>query len=152
MPPEHFERLERIKAVEREYSAIRLAADRLLSAAESDSTILRGGMGLKVKDVRRAVEHLEGTSIIRLFGDFESSLRLFWPGARSTGAPSRARDLLDGVAAACRIPYNQIQNAHNVRLYRNALVHERGEAIEPISISTSRGYLRTFFSFLSPFW
>jgi hypothetical protein len=152
MPPEHFERLERIKAVEREHSAIRLAADRLLAAAESDSTILRGGAGLKIKDVRHAVQRLEGTYIIRLFAEFETSLRLFWPRARSTDSPSRTRDLLDGVAATCRIHDVQFQKAHSVRLYRNALVHEQGEAVEPMSISTSRKYLCQFFSFLSGYW
>jgi len=152
MPPEFFERVARIKAVEREYSATRLATDRLLAAAEQDPTVLGQNRDLRVRDVRDASKHLEGTYIIRLFAEFESALRMFWPRARSTDAPSRTRDLLDGVAATCKIQNEQIQNAHSVRLYRNALVHERGEAVETISISTSRGYLCEFFSFLSRYW
>jgi hypothetical protein len=149
---EYFYRISRIKAVEREYSASRLATDRLVAAAELDSTVLGHGRDLRVRDVRDASDHLEGTYIIRLFAEFESALRVFWPKVRRSGAPARTRDLLDGVAATCRILHEQLENAHSVRLYRNALVHHRDEVPLPITIAASRGYLCEFFSFLSGYW
>jgi hypothetical protein len=152
MRPEYFHRFARIKAVEREHSASRLAIDRLLAAVEQDPTVLGHHPDLRVRDVRDASTHLEGTYVIRLFAEFESALRAFWPRARGSDAPTRTRDLFDGVAATCRIQNEQISHAHSVRLYRNALVHERGELAEPISLSRARGYLCEFFSFLSPYW
>src|SRR5205823_9712518 len=98
-----FEWLARIKAVEREHSATRLAVDRLLSAAQRDPSVL-SAEELRVRDVRQASDRLDGTYIVRLFAEFESGLRLFWPSARSTDAPSRVRDLLDGVAARSGFP------------------------------------------------
>ena len=97
-------------------------------------------------------ERLDGTYIIRLFAEFETGLRLFWPTAKGTDPPSRTRDLLDGVAAYRRIPHDELKNAHAVREYRNLLVHERDEAMEPIPIADARHQLIKFFSFLPPNW
>src|SRR5438477_5339863 len=137
MPDKAFEWLERIKAVEREHAATRLAVDRLLSAAQHDPTVLPSEK-IRVRDVRQASARLDGTFIIRLFAEFETGLRLFWPSARATDAPSRARDLLDGVAATQRVPHDDLANAHAVREYRNSLVHEREEPEAPISVPIAR--------------
>ena len=58
---------------------------------------------------------LELTYIIRLFAEFETGLRLFWPTARGTEPPGRTRDLVDGIAATRRIPFQELVNAHAVR-------------------------------------
>lgn len=149
MPHKTHEWCRRIKNVERlEYLAARLAIDHLLAAAERDSTILP--RNLRVRDVRRAAERLEGTYIIRLFAEFESGLRLFWETTRSTHPPTQ--DLLNGVAATRGIPHDKLMNAHTVREYRNSLVHEREEPTVPIAIAESRSHLCRFFSYLPPEW
>src|SRR5687767_8209414 len=102
--------LRKIKAVEREHSSTRLATERLLEEARHDSTILRGNLTLR--DIGNSSERLDGTYIIRLFAEFETGLRLFWPTARGTDPPSRTRDLLDGVAATRRIPDDNRISAH----------------------------------------
>jgi hypothetical protein len=99
-----------------------------------------------------ASARLDGTYVIRLFAEFETGLRLYWLAARKTDPPGRMRDLLDGVAAARRIPYDQLKEAHVVRDYRNSLLHERQEEAEPIPIAAARGHLCRFFSFLPPKW
>jgi hypothetical protein len=85
-----------------------------------------------------------------LFAEFETGLRLFWPSARANEPPGRTRDLMDGVAATRRIPDDELRNAHAVRGYRNTLVHEREEDIDPISIAEARKHLCKFLSFLTP--
>jgi hypothetical protein len=147
MPLNH-EWQERIKAVGRQYDAVQLATSRLLDAGKRDPTILTGGM--TYRDVVDASKALEGTYIIRLFAEFETGLRLFWETVRDTNP--RTRDLLDGLAAMRDIPDGQCDNAHLVREYRNSLVHEREEAVEPIPIAAARGFLCRFFSFLPPKW
>jgi hypothetical protein len=142
--------LGRIKAVEREYSAVRLAADRLLAQARDDANLLRGEATLR--DLVNASQRLDGTYSIRLFAEFETGLRLFWTSARGADPPSRARDLLDGIAATRRIPYDQLQGAHAVREYRNSLLHEREEQAEPIPVAVARGNLCRYFSFLPLSW
>jgi hypothetical protein len=150
MPPKRTEWLQRIKAIEREHTVTRLAVRRLLESANRDPTILKGDVTLR--DIGHAAGRLEGTYLIRLFAEFETGLRLFWPTAKGTEPPGRTRDLLDGIASARRIPPDQLTNAHAVREYRNSLVHEREEETAPIPIAQARGHLCTFFSFLPLNW
>ncbi|MCI0464288.1 MAG: hypothetical protein L0Z62_45720 [Gemmataceae bacterium] len=138
----------RIKAVERQYAAVQLATSRLLDAGRRDPTLLKGNV--EYRHLVEAEKALEGTYLIRLFAEFETGLRLFWDTVRDTN--SRTRDLLDGVAALRVIPDEQRNNAHEVRAYRNSLVHEREEEVEPIPIAVARGYLCRFFSFLPYEW
>jgi hypothetical protein len=147
MPQQH-EWQARIKAVEREHSAMRLAADHLLEASQLDPTIVRGD--LKRRDIARAAQGLDGTYVIRLFAEFETRLRQYWETARDSHPPMR--DLLNALAAMCGIPDDQRDHVHLVRVYRNSLVHEREEEVDPIPIAVARGYLCHFFSFLPPHW
>jgi hypothetical protein len=150
MPSNKFEWIRRIKAVEREHTATRFATDRLIDIAHNNPTALRDD--LRVHDLKNASDQLEGTYIIRLFAEFETSLRLFWFSSRKRDPPSRTRDLLDGVGAGRKIPHKQIQNAHVVREYRNALVHEREKDMESISIEQSRSHLCYYLNFLPLEW
>ncbi len=150
MPHDRFDWLRRIKAVEREHSAARFGTERLLAAAEQDPNVLQGE--LAIRDLRAASEGLEGTYLIRLFAEFETALRLFWEAARQTDPPTRTRDLLDGIAATRRIPYEQLQSAHAVREYRNCLVHARQETAQPVPIRKARGHLCRYLAFLPPYW
>jgi hypothetical protein len=136
--PHNHEWQTRIKAVAREYLAIRQATDRFWESAQRDPLIIR------------ASENLSGTSIIRLYAEFETGLRSYWDQARDSNP--RTRDLLDGLAALCRIPDEQKKNAHAVRDYRNSLVHERQEQLGAISIAVARGHLCRFMSFLPAKW
>jgi hypothetical protein len=150
MPHDRYDWIRRIKSVEREYASMRLATNRLLDESRRDSTILRED--LKLRDIVNASGFLEGTYIIRLFAEFETGLRLFWPTAKRPDPPGRTRDLIDGVAATRRIPDDERTNAHDVREYRNFLVHEREEEVVPISIAKAGSHLCRFFSFLPLTW
>jgi hypothetical protein len=139
----------RIKAVEREFLAMRLAADRLLDAARRAPTALLGRM--EPRDLVRASEALEGTYLTRMFAEFETGLRLYWNTLRDTNP--RTTDLLNSLAGQRGIPDQQLENAHVVRKYRNILVHEReDEDVEPLSVAVDRRHLCHFFSFLPLEW
>jgi hypothetical protein len=127
---------------------VRLATNNLLQAAQRDPGVLQGD--LRYRDITHASERLDGTYVIRLFAEFETGLRLYWDSVRDTNP--RTRDLLNGVAALCGIPDEQRENAHLVRAYRNSLVHEREEEVEPLPVALARGYLCHFFSFLPHRW
>jgi len=150
MPSETAGRIQRIRSVEVEYLAARFALDRLKVEGAVDPSGFP--VDVSIRSARRASDHLAGTYAIRLFAEFETALRLFWVTARVTAPPGRTRDLLDGVAATCRIPPAQLADAHSVREYRNALVHEREVAVPPISMAEARGYLSRFLGFLPRHW
>lgn len=147
MPHKH-EWQSRIKAVEREYIAMRQAADRFRHAAFNDPTILQ--QNLRHREIVAAADNLEGTYIVRLFAEFETGVRQYW--TANWDSYPKTIDLMEGLAARCQIPDLQRENAHLVRDYRNGLLHEREDQLKPIAIATARGYLCHFFSFLPPRW
>ena len=65
-------------------------------------------------------------------------------------------DLLQAVAARQLIPDTWLREAHGVREYRNALVHDPSEgaeqAVEAVPLSAARQRLVRFFSLLPPDW
>lgn len=148
MPHELREWIRKIRSIERDHSSARLALDQLLDRARRDPNIL--GADLKLQDIINASNRLEGTYVIRLFAEFETGLRLFWATIRETEPPTK--HLLDGIAARRGIPFDHLASAHQMRAYRNALVHERDEGIRPIPIAEARGSLCRFMAFLPPTW
>ena len=73
--PHNHEWQSRIKAVEREYVAMRQAADRFRQAALDDPTILEGN--LRQGEIVVASKNLEGTYVMRLFAEFETGARQY---------------------------------------------------------------------------
>jgi hypothetical protein len=146
--PNNYEWQIRIKAVEREYEAMRQGAEHFQQAARADPTILQGDW--RHREIVKASRNLEGTYLIRLFAEFETGARQYWGTQRDTHP--KTAELLDGLAARCGIPTRYRANAHAVREYRNALVHEREDRPKPLLIAEARGYLCTFFSFLPQQW
>jgi hypothetical protein len=140
----------RIKAVEREYYAARFSVDRALEQVRTDPTILTGD--LRVREIERTAEFLEGTYIMRLFAEFESGVRLYFRLTTKRRPPSKTEDLLNSVASRRAIPHQQLKNAHKVRDYRNDLVHERYEVGEPMTIKDARSHLCYYISFLPRVW
>jgi hypothetical protein len=147
MPHKH-EWQSRIKSVEREYAAMRQAADRFAQKALDDPNILHEN--LRYGEIVEASRNLEATYVIRLFAEFESGARQYWRTERPTRPP--ASGLIDGLAARCGIPDTQRHNADLVREYRNGLVHECEDSTEPLPISMARSHLCHFFSFLPEQW
>ena len=146
--PHNHEWQSRIKAVEREFLAMRQATDYFLQAALSDPTILLENV--LHREIIRAAQHLEGTYIVRLFAEFETGARQYWE-ANWPSYPKTV-DLLNGLGARCGIPDTPRDHAHLVREYRNHLVHERKGQPAAVSMAVARGYLCHFFSFLPRQW
>jgi hypothetical protein len=71
--PSNYEWLSRIKDVEREYVAMRQAADRFLRHAKGDPTILE--QNLEYNEIEMASRNLESTYVMRLFAEFETAAR-----------------------------------------------------------------------------
>jgi hypothetical protein len=140
--------LERIKAVWREYLVARAAVELFMTALERDATELP--VNTKVRDAQAMSDNLEGTYLIRLFAAFESGLRSYYATIRDTEPPTK--DLIDTISARRQIPDDLRDEVHEVREYRNALVHEDGEEIEPIPIDQVRSRICTFFARLPDTW
>jgi len=144
--------ISRIKEVEREYKIARIALDRLIVDADHDSSITQD---LRSRDIRKAVERLEGTYIIRLFAEFETGLRSYWLSTKKKKqkqTATHAKLLVDRIGGKHVKENDLISSVHVVRKYRNALIHEREIDAVPVPIPTARAHLCKFFAQLPHDW
>jgi hypothetical protein len=148
------QRLDRLKAIEREFNVARLASERLTEFLRRDSSLLTG-YDLGGADVTAYVSHLEATYLLRLFAEFEACLRdwwrIGWKKGRATRKPHTA-DLISQVAAKRSISSGDRDKVHAVREYRNALTHEESAEADPVSFAIARSSLSKFLSWLPPDW
>jgi len=103
-----------------------------------------------MRDVGNANRHLEGTYLIRLFAEFETGLRLYWETVKNTHP--KTEPLLNSIATRQKISHDLINAIHQVRKYRNSLVHEREDETTPVSLSSARSTICHFLSRLPESW
>jgi len=75
-----------------------------------------------------------------------------WKNAFHRRSQPKTEDLLNGTAAIRSVQPPELDRAHLVRRYRNAIVHEGGEAPEAVSLGQAKSYLCLFFSRLPLTW
>jgi hypothetical protein len=104
-----------------------------------------------LRDIMAAPDRLAETYVVRLFSEFESALKSFLR-AQKIRIPAKAELLVNKVRDRTRIPVADAQNVHNVRDYRNSLVHDRQQPAAPVSVRDTTRYLTTFLSWLQRTW
>lgn len=131
--------MDRIKAAEREYFA---TAD----AVSRRSRSLRESMGpppttTSLRDLDAAADNLGPTYLIRVWAQFESALRSYR--RHITGDVDDrigAKNLIDwtaGVKQGRSISSTVVGDVHQVREYRNHLVHDRDDPSPPPAIPSA---------------
>lgn len=152
--PELYEIFDRLKATLREYRAV---AD----AVEQQLTEVQGGRseppsGTSLQDYASARLHLEPTYLVRMWAEFESALRSYRRYlVKDPGDNIRAFDLINwarGIEAGRKVDDAYADLVHEVRRYRNSLVHEREEAIPAVALEEARHRLSAYLSKLPPHW
>lgn len=138
----------RIAGVELEFVAARAAADALICGLERGD--IARPRNPDAWDVPGMSANLEGTYLIRLFAAFEAGLRSYWGVVR--GTEPQARDLIEAVGAKRSVPPADREAVHNVREYRNSLIHERSQEPEPLTMADARGRLQRYFARLPERW
>ena len=107
------ERMERIRAVEREHQAAVKAVELLAERLRADPAF-GADDEWRFRDARNLRANLEATFLIRLFAEFEAGLRDAWRNTfRRTTHPTM-RDLLEAVARLRLIPQDWLDDAHEV--------------------------------------
>ena len=157
MPHSRYDWALRIKATEREYHAVRVAVDWLLSATADeihDITEQRQWDDLAAADTYAADRHLEATYIIRMFSVFERAIGSYWrllPGNDVRDVKGDVR--INEVGATCVILQDIIDEAQAVRAHRNNLVHRRIEDhYAAMAFADARAKLLTYLDELPKQW
>lgn len=139
---------DRIREAEGEYHAASLAVARLLIEAGKGQADMRE-KGLSHADIRRCQCNLEATYIVRVFAQFEATLRTFWrpPGKHAALPRTYIKHLMDKTATRTRMPHEVLQQAQQVRDCRNGLVHEEATGSQ-MTLAQCRSHLCRFLSHL----
>lgn len=154
MPHNRFEWIDRLKSVERQHRVVRWAVQRLyLTALEGQ---VDSPAGTTPRDLMAAAESVEPTYLVRLWAEFETALLSYYRALRGDPeARIRAFDLvntLSGVRRGRAVADAVRDAVHEVREYRNSLVHERDDPAPRVPISEARRRLNTFLGKLPETW
>ena len=93
-------RLERMRAIEREWLVASIAAGRFGERLRANPSALAEKQ-LETADYRNFRDNLEPTYLIRVFAEFEAGLREAWALAFHQTTSPRMRDLIDAFSARC---------------------------------------------------
>jgi hypothetical protein len=103
-----------------------------------------------LKDIKECNADLEPTYLIRIYSEFEVTLRDYWKRRLGKRTQPKAEVLMNRIASHQHMRTDILGNAHAVRDFRNSLVH--GGAAKPVTIDEAKKYLCQFLSDLPPQW
>jgi hypothetical protein len=154
--PERRELMDRIKGAEREYYAVAHAVARHRPAVRAGDVVLPPATS--PRDLGAAADRLEPTYLIRVWAEFETALRSYR--RYITGDPEDrigTENLINwtaGVRQGRAISEDVRDDVHEVREYRNVLVHERDDQEPPpaIAIDVARRRLNIYLQKLPERW
>jgi hypothetical protein len=95
--------------------------------------------------------NIQITYLVRLFAEFEAILRDYWLNGRGRTTTPRMADLMSSITAYCFMNQDDVQNAHEVREYRNDVVH-RHEQDPRFDFQACRSRLACFIRWLPQKW
>ena len=135
---------QRLAAIREEYQAVESA---VAYAAQEWNTAHRNDIfraaSVQIAQINRARQRLSDTYIVRAFSEFEAILRETRQ-ASGGRVPNKAEALINRAASRGRIPNRIRDNAHTVRAYRNAIVHQNAAIALPQTFETALSSLNRF--------
>ena len=110
-----------------EFEAGRFALSQTLRALEADGDVVQAAAGEDVAqgDVWRCRANMQITYVIRLFAEFEGILLDFWHDGLKRRTTPKVKVVMDRVADLRGMSPAHRTAAHDVREYRNEIIHER---------------------------
>jgi len=149
------QRLLRIANVAQEFLAAKTAADWLQSRQEADPCF-GNQFGWEAKAGIAFGENLEATYIVRMYAEFEAGLRDYWKTHLKRDTHPRMMELVRHAIPNQMFSQDAIDDADDVREYRNHLVHdledEVPEGLRAFSVAEAKRCLCPYFARLDARW
>ncbi len=144
------DRFERLKAVDRMVLAARYAFAYYLGYSEKDPSLLTQAQ-LRIRDIRDSAAELDDTFLIRVFAEFEMTLRDYWHNALRHATEPAVSILIDRIASKRYVRYDDLKSVHQIREYRNSVVHDR-RMVNRVTLPEARSSLCKFLAYLPASW
>lgn len=106
---------------------------------------------LTLADMRAFANELHDIYFARMFASFESSLRHYGrTRIRNTKPPTQ--QLVSRIAERLGVPQDVLDTVHEIRDFRNYLIHEEHEVKRRFTLEEASGYLNTYLARLPLEW
>lgn len=152
--PRLYQVFRRLKATCREYEVVLDATVRVRDAVRANE--ISAPPKTSLRDYESAIVQLESTYLVRLWAEFESMLRSYRRHRVGNANDSiRAFDLVNwaqGIEEGRKVDAGMRDLVHEVREYRNSLVHERDDLADSVDIEEARQRLSLYLSKLPDQW
>ncbi len=141
---------DRIDQVVSHYQTAVQAVRLLIRLAEDQPKYLRDN-NLDLNELRALLEEFHEVYFARMFACFEADLRHFW---RTTVRDTKplTEQLLSSIAGRRTVPQDVLAAVHEIREFRNYLLHEEHEARRPITIDEGSRRMNAFLAWLPLEW
>jgi hypothetical protein len=106
---------------------------------------------LTLAEMRSLVVELHDLYFARMFATFESSLRHYWR-TRVRDTKPVTEQLLSSIAGRLGVPQDTLDAVHEIRNFRNYLIHEEHEPQRRIAIDEASRHLNTYLARLPGEW
>jgi hypothetical protein len=149
-----WEAFDKLRSIQDELEAARFSISRTLREVYSDATTLaETDYVLRPSQIRDCAVNLDVTYLLRLFAEYEGILRDFWAAIRPSPHRrlTRMEVLMDRIATVRQIPRDVIEDAHEVRDFRNAFIHDHSHA-DNLIFGECKSRLSFFISYLPRMW
>jgi hypothetical protein len=134
---------------ERASSFVRISRQQALGNPRFLQTLNRSG--IIDTHINNLLVQMGPMYLIRIFAKFENVLRNYRQSIGKSGTV-KTQDLIDSIAGRHGISGDDAGDVHDVRRYRNSLIHEEHRTSREISVVEARASLSKFLSFLPDHW
>ncbi len=139
-----------IKQVKNSYQTALQTVSVLIAIVEAQPERLYAN-NLTLSDLRGLIGELHDIYFTRMFACFESSLRHYWRTEIRKSKPL-TQQLLSSIAARRGVPQDTLDTVHEIRDFRNYLIHEEHEIKRRFTIDEESRHLNTYLARLPVEW
>ncbi len=140
----------RIKDTRNSYTTAFQTASAFIRIAEEQPHLLHD-YELDLTTIRAMAGELHDVYFVRMFACFESSIRHYWWARIKRTRPS-TEQLLSSIAGRFNIPRDTLDVVHEIRDFRNSLIHEQHHVNARFSIDEASKALNAYLSRLPLQW
>ena len=141
---------DRIKKTKSSYDAALKAVTVVIRLAEEQPDF-RYNHNLDLTEMRALEKVLHDVYFVRMFACFESSIRHYWWNKIRETKPL-TEQLLSSMAGRLGVPQDTLDTVHEIRSFRNILIHEDHRATRQFTIDEASGPLNTYLARLPREW
>ena len=106
---------------------------------------------LSLVELRNLAEELHAIYFARMFASFESSLRHYWRTSVRDSKPL-TQQLISSIAGRLGVSQDTLDTVHEIRDFRNYLIHEERAVKRRFTIDEASGHLNTYLARLPLEW